>query len=125
MGTRPLQEKRVSADVQNMGSVPPQLTLQETLTVPGEEGVAVGVGVGGTYLVVELPGFAGPCWVCAPVTARALDCVRSGRTSPWTVIHHSATGTVDVYRTSSDGSLHCSTTLCSSLPVVQPVRAAA
>ena len=108
-----------------MGSVPPQLALLESLAVPGDDAVSVGVGVGGTYLVVELPGFAGPCWVCAPVTDRALDCVRSGLTSPWTVIHHSATGTVDVYRTSADGSLHCSTALCSSLPLSQPVRAAA
>ena len=76
-----------------MGSVPPQLWMQESLSVAGDDDAAVGVGVGGTYLVVELPGFAGPCWVCAPVTDRALDCVRDGRTSPWTVLHHSATGT--------------------------------
>jgi hypothetical protein len=110
-----------------MGSVPPQLGLLEVVSVPGDldDEVAVGVGVGGTYLVVELSGFAGPCWVCAPVTARALDCVRSGRAMPWTVLHHSATGTVDVYRTGVDGSLRCSTVLCSSLPCARPDRAAA
>jgi hypothetical protein len=108
-----------------MGSVPPQLSLQESLAVPGHVDAAVGVGIGGTYLVIELPGFAGPCWVAAPVTERAIECIRAGRTSPWTVIHHSATGTVDVYRTSADGSMHCSTALCSSLPLAQPVRAAA
>jgi len=109
-----------------MGSVPPQLSLQETIPAPDDnDEAAVGVGVGGTYLVVELPGRAGPCWVCAPASERALDCVRRGRTSPWTVLHHSATGTVDVYRTTSDGSLHCSTVLCSSLPGVQPAFAAA
>lgn len=109
-----------------MGSVPPQLQLRETLTVPHDnEQAAVGVGVGGTYLVVELAGFAGPCWVCATASERALDCVRDGRTSPWTVLHHSATGTVDVYRTAADGSLHLSTVLCSSLPGVCPAWAAA
>jgi hypothetical protein len=109
-----------------MGSVPPQLSLQESLPVPdGSDEAAVGVGVGGTYLVVELPGRAGPCWVCAPVTARAIECVRQGLTSPWTVLHHSATGTVDIYRTGADGSLHCSTVLCSSLPGARPSRAAA
>ncbi|HET9732981.1 MAG TPA: hypothetical protein VFP54_09940 [Acidimicrobiales bacterium] len=109
-----------------MGSVPPQLSLQENLPVPDRaDGASVGVGIGGTYLVVELAGFAGPCWVCAPVTDRALDCVRTGRASPWTVLHHSATGTVDVYRTAADGSLHCSTVLCSRLPGVRPERAAA
>ena len=108
-----------------MGSVPPQLSLVENLSVPVDDAVAVGVGIGGTYLVIELPGFAGPCWVAAPVTERAIDCIRSGRTSPWTVIHHSATGTVDIYRTAADGSLRCSTALCSSLPLSQPVRAAA
>ncbi|HMC39034.1 MAG TPA: hypothetical protein VKI19_05180 [Acidimicrobiales bacterium] len=108
-----------------MGSVPPQLWMQESLSVAGDDDAAVGVGVGGTYLVVELPGFAGPCWVCAPVTDRALDCVRDGRTSPWTVLHHSATGTVDVYRTAADGSLRCSTMLCAALPGARPARAAA
>jgi hypothetical protein len=109
-----------------MGSVPPQLSLQEIIAVPDDRDVAaVGVGVGGTYLVVEIPARAGPCWVCAPVSERALDCVRGGRTSPWTVLHHSCTGTVDVYRTAPDGSLHQSTVLCASLPGVRPERAAA
>jgi hypothetical protein len=100
--------------------------LQEVLSVPDDtDEVAVGVGVGGTYLVVELPGFAGPCWICAPVTPRAVECVRSGRAPAWTALHHSATGTVDVYRTGADGSLRCSTVLCSSLPVTAPGRVAA
>jgi hypothetical protein len=109
-----------------MGSVPPQLSLQESFSVPADcDDAAVGVGVGGTYLVVEIPGWCGPCWVCAPVSERALDCVRTGRASPWTVLHHSCTGTVDVYRTSVDSSIRCSTVLCSSLPGVRPARAAA
>ena len=109
-----------------MGSVPPQLLLQETIpAADGDEEASVGVGTGGTYLVLEIPGPAGPCWVCAPASERALDCVRSGRTSPWTVLHHSATGTVDLYRTTADGSLHCSTLLCSKLPGIRPCRVAA
>lgn len=109
-----------------MGSVPPQLSLQETLSAPaGADEAVVGVGVGGTYLVVEIPGWGGPCWVCAPVSERAVECVRTGRASPWTVLHHSCTGTVDVYRTGADSSIHCSTVLCSALPGARPVRAAA
>lgn len=109
-----------------MGTVPPQLQLQESIpAAEGAEEAAVGVGVGGTYLVVEIPGPAGPCWVCAPASPRALECVRSGRTSPWTVLHHSTTGTVDLYRTTADGSLHCSTLLCSKLPGIRPCRVAA
>ena len=109
-----------------MGSVPPQLCLREVIALPNDsDDTAVGVGAGGTYLVVELSGWSGPCWVCAPVTERAVDCVRTGRASPWTVVHHSTTGTVDVYRTGADGSLRCSTVLCSSLPFSRPCRAAA
>lgn len=114
----------ICAEVCGMGSVPPQLSLQETILVADAD-VAVGVGVGGTYLVVELPGHDGPCWVCAPASDRALDCVRSGHASPWTVLHHSLTGTVDIYRTAADGSLHLSVVLCSRLPGAQPHRAAA
>lgn len=109
-----------------MGSVPPQLELIEAFgaAASGEE-AAVGWGAGGLHLVVELAGWSGPCWVCAPASERAVDCVRTGRASAWTVIHHSRTGTVDVYRTLTDGSLHCSTVLCRSLPEAAPARAAA
>jgi hypothetical protein len=106
-----------------MGSVPPQLFPTEQLS--GPDHVAVAIGAGGQYLVIEVTGRAGPCWVCAPVSDRALDCVRSGQTSPWTVIHHSATGTVDIYRTLLDGSVHESVVLCSALPVGRSVLAAA
>jgi hypothetical protein len=109
-----------------MGSVPPQLLFQECIpAADGDAEAAVGVGIGGTYLVVEIPGQTGPCWVCAPVSELAVECVRAGRTSPWTVLHHSATGTVDLYRTTADGSLHCSTLLCSRLPGIRPCRVAA
>jgi hypothetical protein len=112
-----------TAEFLYMGSVPPQLLLTEELPVPDH--AAVAIGAGGQYLVIEVTGRAGPCWVCAPVSDRALDCVRSGRTSPWTVVHHSATGTVDIYRTLLDGSVHESVMLCSALPVGRSVLAAA
>ncbi|HLI55192.1 MAG TPA: hypothetical protein VKU88_12760 [Acidimicrobiales bacterium] len=108
-----------------MGSVPPHLLLKESISVPGFDDVAVGSGVGGDYLVVELPGWSGPCWVCAPASQRAIDCVRNGTASPWSVLHHSVTGTVDIYRTGVDGSLHQSVVLCASLPQAPPARAAA
>ena len=98
-----------------MGSVPPQLLIRETIPVP-QGHVAVGVGVGGQYLVMELAGVTGPCWVCAPVTDRALECVRSGQASPWAVVNHSVTGTVDIYQTGADGSVNESVVLCTAVP---------
>jgi hypothetical protein len=94
--------------------VPPQLYIQETIPAPEGE-VAVGVGVGGQYLVVELAGDGGPCWMCAPVTDRAVECVRSGQASPWSVLQHSCTGTVAIYETRADGSLDESVVLCTML----------
>jgi len=108
-----------------MGSVPPELSLRETIPVPDVPFVAVGDGVGGQYLVIGVAGRSGPCWVCAPATDRAVACVRSGRTSPWSVVHHSATGTVDIYRTLRDGSVRESVVLCSQLPFGRTVFAAA
>jgi len=122
VGPGDLQFGLTAADFLYMGS-PPQLLLTEELAVPDH--AAVAIGAGGQYLVIEVTGRAGPCWVCAPVSDRALDCVRSGRTSPWTVVHHSATGTVDIYRTLLDGSVHESVVLCSALPVGRSVLAAA
>ena len=97
-----------------MGSVPPQLSVRET--IPASDGqVAVGVGDGGQYLVVELAGDGGPCWMCAPVSDRAVECVRSGQASPWSVLQHSSTGMVEVYETRADGSLEESLVLCTML----------
>jgi hypothetical protein len=125
VGGGALQFDVAGADSSDMGSVPPELIQTEILTIPDLGDVAVGVGVGGQYLVMEMSGRAGPCWVCAPVTDRALDCVRSGKATPWTVLHHSATGTVDIYRTLLDGSVHESVVLCAALPVGRSVLAAA
>jgi hypothetical protein len=97
-----------------MGSVPPQLSIRETIPV-SEGDVAVGVGAGGQYLVVEMAGVAGPYWMCAPVSDRAVECVRSGQASPWSVLHHSSTGTVEIYETRADGSLDESVVLCTML----------
>lgn len=94
---------------------PPLFTIREDLVVDGLR-AAVADDDGSRYLVLALPGRAGPCWVCAPATDAALAAVRDGRTSPWNLIHHSATGTVAVYRTMLDGSLRESVVLCASLP---------
>ena len=77
------------------------------------------------YLVLALAGRSGPCWVCAPASDRAVACVRGGRASPWSVVHHSLTGTVDIYRTLRDGSVRESVVLCDSLPLGRTVLAAA
>lgn len=108
-----------------MEKVPPQLQLGELIRLADGTEVAVGHGTGGQYLVMSFVGRCGTCWVCAPASDRAVECVRNGLASPWSVIHHSATGTVDVYRSSIDGTVRESVVLCSRLPVGQAVLAAA
>ena len=104
---------------------PPNLRLSETFDAADGIGLAVGFDHDGCYLVVSVPGRSGPCWICAPASERALDCVRRRRASPWAVVHHSRTGTVTVYRTLLDGSLRDSTVLCASLPAGTAVLCAA
>jgi hypothetical protein len=101
------------------------LRLREAFVLDDGTEVAVGHGAGGQYLVMALSGRSGACWVCAPASDVAIDCVRAGRTSPWAVVHHSATGTVDVYRSRIDGTLIESVMLCSRLPLGRSVLAAA
>jgi hypothetical protein len=108
-----------------MEKVPGHLQLRESFVLDDGTEVAVGHGAGGQYLVLSLSGRCGACWVCAPATDLAIDCVRAGRTSAWAVIHHSATGTVDVYRSRVDGSFSESVMLCSQLPLGRGVLAAA
>jgi hypothetical protein len=108
-----------------MEKVPPQLQLRESIPLADGTEVAVGHGTGGQYLVIRITGRGGACWVCAPASDRAVECVRSGFASPWSVVHHSATGTVDVYRSRLDGTVQESVVLCSALPVGRSVLAAA
>jgi hypothetical protein len=108
-----------------MEKVPGHLRLREAFVLDDGTEVAVGHGAGGQYLVMALSGRSGACWVCAPASDVAIDCVRAGRTSPWAVVHHSATGTVDVYRSRIDGTLIESVMLCSRLPLGRSVLAAA
>ena len=108
-----------------MGSFPAHLHLTETIPVADHTVVAVGVGVGGQYLVVEVPDEHGRCWICAPISDRALQCVREARASAWTAVHHSVTGTAEIYRESVDGSMHESVVLCSELPDCRPALIAA
>ncbi len=104
---------------------PPHLRVREQLPAGRGPAVAVGVDSRGIYLVMVVPGRSGPCWVCAPVTERALGCVRDGRSSPWTVVHHSATGTVELFRTLVDGSIRESEVRCADLPAGSGLLSAA
>ena len=105
--------------------MPGHLQLRDLFVLHDGTEVAIGHGAGGQYLVLSLSGRSGACWVCAPASDLAIDCVRTGRASPWAVIHHSASGTVDVYRSRIDGSLSESVVLCSQLPLGNRVLAAA
>ncbi|HET9692086.1 MAG TPA: hypothetical protein VFP61_13120 [Acidimicrobiales bacterium] len=103
---------------------PPAFRVREHLV---SRGVAASVcdDHGADYLVVRVPGRCGPCWIAAPATERAIAAVRDGRTSPWSVLHHSATGTVEIFRSMIDGTVRESTVLCSSLPAGDRALAAA
>ncbi len=104
---------------------PPSFRLAERLPSADGIGLCVACDGHGTYLVVSLVGRSGPCWICVPATSRALECVRRRRASPWALVHHSATGTVTVYRTLLDGTVRESTMLCAELPTGAGVLAAA
>jgi hypothetical protein len=108
-----------------MEKVPGHLQLRELIHRADGTEVAVGHGIGGQYLVIAVSGRSGACWVCAPATDAAIECVRAGRSSPWTVAHHSATGTVDVFRSHLDGTIAESVLLCSQFPLGRNVLAAA
>ncbi|MGH8921512.1 MAG: hypothetical protein ACRD0H_24775 [Actinomycetes bacterium] len=105
--------------------IPGHLTFRERLA--GADGLDATLADEGDahYLVVHVVSQSGHCWICAPVTDRAVSAVRDGRTSPWAVVHHSRTGTVDIFRTMGDGSVRSSVALCSSLPADSGVLAAA
>jgi hypothetical protein len=96
---------------------PPHLRLREQLCAGSGPPLAVGVDDNGTYLVMTLPGRSGPCWICAAVSERALGCVRAGTSSPWAVVHHSATGRIGLFRSLADGTIRDSELLCADLPV--------
>jgi hypothetical protein len=104
---------------------PPHLRLLEQLPSFAGGGLAVAHDRSSTYLVVATTGRSGPCWVCAPVSSLAVDCVRDGRASPWSVVHHSATGTVSVFRTLLDGTIRDSVVLCADLPAGSALLSAA
>jgi hypothetical protein len=104
---------------------PPSLHLAEQLAAADGIGLCVACDDKASYLVVSLPGRSGPCWICAPASSYALACVRDQRSSPWSVVHHTATGTVTVYRTLLDGTIRESVVLCADLPTGASVLCAA
>ena len=108
-----------------MEKVPGHLQLREVILLADGTEVAVGHGMGGQFLVIAVSESSGRCWVCAPATDAAIECVRAGRSSPWTVAHHSATGTVDLFRSGLDGTVAESVLLCSELRLGPKVLAAA
>jgi hypothetical protein len=101
---------------------PPFMHLREVLDLPG---MAVAAADDGdrTYLVVSGADGGGDYWICAPATERAIECVRVGRTTPWSVVHHSSTGTVEVWRRGPDGTVTTSVLTCAA--VAAPTGAAA
>ena len=108
-----------------MEKVPGHLKLREAFFVADGTEVAVGHGAGGQYIVLSVNSGDRACWVCAPATDVAVDCVRAGRTSPWTVVNHSATGTVDIYTPCVDGTVTESVVLCGQLQLGRSVLVAA
>jgi hypothetical protein len=102
-------------DVDGMEKVPGHLQLREVILLADGSEVSIGDDSGGQYLVVRVDGDNGAFWVCAPASDAAIECVRVGRASPWTVLHHSATGTVEIYRRVPDGTIAESVVLCSQL----------
>lgn len=97
--------------------VPPHLHVLEVLDLPGFR-AATAYDTEGTYLVVRVADPQGEpgesCWVCAAASERALDCVRNRRASPWAVLQHSATGTVQLWR-DGPGGLMESVLCCAEL----------
>jgi hypothetical protein len=68
---------------------------------------------GGRYLVRYAPRPA--TWLCAPITERALSCVREGRSELRAAFAHTATGAVEVITVGPDGRYTESLKLCSEL----------
>jgi hypothetical protein len=54
-------------------------------------------------------------WLCAPASAKAIDCALSGRAAPADLFRHSATGSVEDITITSDGRSFESTRLCGEL----------
>jgi hypothetical protein len=74
---------------------------------------------GQQWLVARSPRTSGNpedrCWLCAPASALAIDCVRTGRAMPADAFHHSLTGSVRVIRESANGRWTQSVRLCQEL----------
>jgi hypothetical protein len=65
---------------------------------------------GERYLVLHSVGDGrSMTWTCAPISERALACVRAGKADLRAAFAHSSTGTVDIVTVESDG--HCTESL--------------
>jgi hypothetical protein len=93
---------------------PPYVRVREVFDLPG---ITVAAGCDGdrTYLLVPVTDRGDSYCICAPASERAIDCVKSRRTSPWEVVHHSATGMIEVWRRDADGSMIDSTVPCAQV----------
>lgn len=98
--------------------LPPRLRVREVLDV-SEMAAAVVEDDEQTYLMVSV-GVDGDragraCWICAPASERALECVRSHRATPWTLLLHSSTGTVVRWWREGSGDFAESVICCADL----------
>jgi hypothetical protein len=55
-------------------------------------------------------------WLCAPASARAIQAVLTGHASPFDVVRHSQTGTVELVRIDHGQAVPERCLLCSDLP---------
>jgi hypothetical protein len=70
---------------------------------------------GERYLVRHATGEHRQTWMCAPISERALACVRTGRAELRAAFVHTATGTVDIVTIEPDGHCTESLRLCEEL----------
>lgn len=71
---------------------------------------------GAHWLIVQVDGDRDhPAWLCAPVSVRAIRAVLDGQASPYDVLRHSATGTVELVRVAAGRAIPDRCLLCSEV----------
>jgi hypothetical protein len=72
--------------------------------------------VGDRWLIVQIDDdLRHQAWLCAPVSERALRTVLEGRASPFDVLRHSATGTVELVAVDNGRAVPDRCLLCSKV----------